>query len=67
MTVQITDFLEEILKPAGIIVFVKARHFCMCARGVNQDAQTTTIVARGKLRKDSSLKEEFFHSIKLEV
>lgn len=67
MTAQITNFLQDVLKPAGIIVLIKARHFCVCARGVNQESLMSTTDARGVLRSQFSLKEEFFHSINLKL
>jgi GTP cyclohydrolase I len=65
MTVQIADFLQTNLKPDGLIVLTKARHFCMCARGVNQETDTVQSVAYGELRDpNSKLKDEFFSLIK---
>lgn len=63
LTTQIANFLESKIKPRGLIVMIKARHFCMCARGVNQESDTWTNVARGDLRDNLSLKQEFFSLI----
>lgn len=60
LTSQIADHLEQVMHPAGLIVLIKARHYCMYCRGVNQDTNTTTCVARRALRTDPSLKSEFF-------
>lgn len=63
LTSQIAVQLQKLLKPKGLIVMVKARHFCMCARGVNQESDTVTSVAKGTLRDNPSLKSEFFNLI----
>lgn len=64
MTEDIANALDkELGQPSGLIVMVKARHFCMCVRGVNQASITTTSVARGQLRTNASLKQEFFSMI----
>lgn len=60
LTSQIAEFLQEKLVPKGLIVTIKAKHFCMCARGVNQETDTVTSVAKGDLRDNLSLKQEFF-------
>ncbi len=67
MTSQIADYLHQVLNPEGLMVFIKARHFCICNRGVNQDSLTTTIVAKGGLRDNPSLKQEFFESINKQI
>lgn len=36
MTQQIADTLNDVLKPAGVMVVVEAKHLCMCARGVGK-------------------------------
>ena len=65
LTVQIADDLEKTLKPKGLIVVIKAKHFCIHCRGVEQDSMTTTSVARGHLRTKASLKAEFFSLVNL--
>ncbi|HEV8357919.1 MAG TPA: GTP cyclohydrolase I [Gemmatimonadales bacterium] len=59
LTEQIATLLEERLAPAGVIVSVQARHFCMEMRGVKTQGTTTTIALRGTL-KDARLQQQFF-------
>jgi GTP cyclohydrolase I len=43
MTVEIANAIQEGLKPVGVAVFVKGKHYCMVMRGVKQkDSKTTT-------------------------
>jgi len=60
LTEQIADYLEDILRPNGLIVVIKAKHFCICSRGVNQNSDTITSVARGSMKTNTGLKSEFF-------
>lgn len=64
LCVQIADFLEKKMSPVGIIVYIKAKHMCMSWRGVEQESWTTTTVARGAFKDNSSqAKAEFLKSI----
>jgi GTP cyclohydrolase I len=36
LTGQIADTLQEVLAPGGVMVVVKAKHHCMCSRGVGK-------------------------------
>lgn len=48
MTEQIIELLERELRPAGAMLVVQARHFCIEMRGVNRTGlATTTSAARG--------------------
>jgi len=48
VTKKIADFFEKAIKPKGLWIVIKARHDCMCARGVRQrNARATTSVIRG--------------------
>ena len=50
LTAQIADLLDRRLRPAGLIVVVRARHCCMEMRGVNRAGLvTTTSAVRGAL------------------
>ena len=50
LTAQIADLLHRRLRPAGLIVVVRARHCCMEMRGVNRTGLvTTTSAVRGIL------------------
>lgn len=67
MTVQIADYLEEIIMPKGLAVVIKATHGCMICRGVKEslDAAMTTSVMRGKLLENYAARAEFFKLIGL--
>ena len=59
LTEQVADFLFEHVSPdVGIVI--KARHFCMCSRGVRQPhAQTITSALRGAFYDDPATRSEF--------
>lgn len=60
MTVQIADVIEEVLKPKGVGVVIKACHGCMNSRGVNiHGGVTTTSAMRGALLKKREARAEF--------
>lgn len=60
ITTMIGDELQRILKPAGIAVYVKARHMCMEMRGINQPGdQTVTNYYLGKFKDDANSRLEF--------
>lgn len=47
LTQQIAKSIQEILDPKGVMVIVKAKHLCMCARGVgkqNSEMVTSAIL-----------------------
>ncbi len=59
---QIADYLDEILQPKALGVVIKARHYCMIARGVRgseEKSLMTTSVMRGYLLHNLKLRNEF--------
>jgi len=63
---QIADYLVDLLKPKAVGVVIKARHYCMIARGVKgseDDSIMTTSVLRGYLLDDFNLRNEFVNLI----
>lgn len=61
LTMEIADYLEEALRPKGLIVYITGKHLCQIMRGVEkQDAIMKTSVARGVFRDSLKAKEEFF-------
>lgn len=63
---QIADYIENLIKPKAIGVVIKAKHYCMIARGVKSseaDSLMVTSVMRGYLRKDDKLRNEFLKLI----
>jgi len=65
LTNQIADAMEDVLNPKGVIVFIEAKHMCMCGRGVKKrDSHTTTLATRGIFREDATQRQEFLSMIK---
>lgn len=64
MTRQIADFLERLLNPRGVAVFVEALHLCSMIRGVKKhDSRMTTSMMLGSFRTDLGLRMEFLDNI----
>jgi GTP cyclohydrolase IA len=60
LTVQVADWLEAQLRPAGVGVRIEAEHLCMSLRGVQRpDARTVTSALRGVIRDDPQIRQEF--------
>jgi len=60
LTTDIANALEEHLKPAGVGVYIKARHMCMESRGVQQQGHyTVTSKLTGVMKEQSSTRSEF--------
>ena len=63
---QIADYLEELIHPKALGVVIKARHYCMIARGVRgseTDSLMVTSVMRGQLLEEFNLRNEFLKLI----
>lgn len=64
LTKQIADTLNDLLKPKGVGVVIKAEHLCMKARGVEkQNAKITTSSFTGLFLKNANTRSEFLHLI----
>jgi len=60
LTAQIANTIDEVLKPRGVGVIVKASHHCMITRGVQKhDTDLVTSRMLGCFRSDPSLRQEF--------
>lgn len=60
LTNQVTNALEEYLKPHGCGVVIHARHLCMESRGIcKQGHETITSATRGAFRDDAKTRQEF--------
>lgn len=61
LTFQIADALMEHLQPAGVGVYIRARHMCMESRGVctHGDTDTVTTALRGCFRTEPETRAEF--------
>lgn len=66
LTEQITDHIEKLLDPNGVMVVIKAKHLCMCNRGVEEsDSWMFTSAVRGAFAKNPETRKEFFDLINL--
>lgn len=64
LTNQIADCIHKNLDPLGVGVVMKAKHFCMCSRGVNkQGSETITSALRGAMREYGPARAEFLSLI----
>lgn len=64
---QIADYIQKMLKPKALGVVIKAKHYCMIARGVEESEEETemiTSVMRGYMLNDQSLRNEFLNLIR---
>lgn len=60
MTAQIANTINEVLKPQGVGVIVKARHHCMTTRGVHKpDTDLVTSRMLGCFRDNPATRQEF--------
>ena len=58
---QVVETLEEILRPAGVAVYLEAHHLCTEMRGVRgTSAQTRTTFWRGEYADNAALRAAFF-------
>ncbi len=63
---QIADFIEETIHPRALGVVIKAKHYCMIARGVKSNETNSlmvTSVMRGLLLDEFNLSNEFLKLI----
>ena len=60
MTAQIANTIDEVLKPKGVGVIIKATHHCMATRGVHK-ADTDLVTSRmlGCFRDNALTRQEF--------
>lgn len=64
LTAQIADCLAILLEIENVAVSIHAKHFCVMARGVqDENSQTITHVLRGQFNTDERLRREFFEGI----
>ena len=61
----LADEIERLCEPRGLAILVKAKHYCMCWRGVKEpNTSMINSIVRGDFRHDPSLKQEFFELVK---
>lgn len=64
MTVEIAEFLDMHLHPAGVAVVAEGVHMCSVMRGVRKEnASMVTSAMRGVFKTDSKSRSEFFELI----
>lgn len=60
MTVEIADFIEQMLSPKGVGVVAEALHMCSVMRGVRKEtASMVTSAMRGAFKADPKTRSEF--------
>ena len=60
LTAQVANTIEEVLKPRGVGVVIKASHHCMTTRGVHKpDSDLVTSRMLGCFRDNPELRQEF--------
>lgn len=60
LTAQIANTIDDVLKPLGVGVIVKATHHCMATRGINKhDTDLVTSRMLGCFRDDPLTRQEF--------
>lgn len=60
LTAQIANTINDVLKPQGVGVVIKASHQCMTTRGVHKpDTDLVTSRMLGCFRENSQLRQEF--------
>lgn len=60
LTNDVAEDLWKHLKPAGVGVFIRARHMCMESRGICQAGHhTATLALRGTVKDDPQTRAEF--------
>ena len=65
MTAQITDVIDNVLKPRGIAVLIEAEHMCMSMRGVRKHGSSTiTTRFTGVFRDDPAEQARFFSMVR---
>jgi GTP cyclohydrolase I len=64
MTAQIANTIDEVLKPQGVGVVLKATHHCMTTRGVHKpDTDLVTSRMLGRFRDNPLTRQEFLSMI----
>ena len=63
--IQLADTIEDLIKPKGLAVIVKASHQCMTWRGVkDNETQMVTSVMRGIFRETAEARSELMNIFK---
>ncbi|MCO5143865.1 MAG: GTP cyclohydrolase I FolE [Oligoflexia bacterium] len=63
LTKQIADCLSYVLKTKDVAVYIKAKHYCVISRGVEDvNSETVTSDLRGVFKTQPDTRKEFLHS-----
>ena len=64
LTAQIADTINDILKPKGVAVVIKASHHCMTTRGVHKpDTDLVTTRMIGCFKDNAQMRQEFLMAV----
>lgn len=63
LTMQITDCINDTLKPKGVAVVIEAQHMCMQMRGIQKQNSVTTTSAFKGVFKNADTRSEFLSLI----
>ena len=63
LTMDITNCIQDTLKPKGVAVVIEAQHMCMQMRGVQKQNSVTTTSAFKGVFNNAKTREEFIHLI----
>ena len=67
LTAQIANTIEEVLKPQGVAVVIKAQHHCMISRGIHKrGADLVTSRMLGVFRDQPQTRSEFLSLVNAE-
>ena len=68
LTAQIANTIEEVLKPRGVAVVIKAAHHCMISRGVHKrGADLVTSRMLGAFRDQPATRAEFLSLVNSDI
>jgi GTP cyclohydrolase I len=60
MTAQIANMINDVFKPQGVRVIIKASHHCMSTRGIHKpDSDLVTSRMLGCFRDNPKIRQEF--------
>jgi GTP cyclohydrolase I len=62
LTVQIHNYIENLIKPRGVAVMIEATHLCVKARGVQQDSTMVTSKLSGVFLDNKNLARTEFYT-----
>ncbi len=63
LVAEIADSLMQHLNPLGVMVVCKAKHMCICARGVEKDQATMITSALRGVFKKPEVRQEFLEFV----